>query len=136
MRIAYFGPSPSEGGGVTYAATVLLEALLAERLEVDVYSTECPPRLTDRDGLRAILEPLEYGLVSRSLGRAPLLKFIWGQLRRAVAQHRLASRLVDEHRQHPYDVIYQFSQPELLGLRSHREELPPIVLHPEVHAAG
>ncbi|HWF50803.1 MAG TPA: glycosyltransferase family 4 protein, partial [Solirubrobacteraceae bacterium] len=40
------------------------------------------------------------------------------------------------HREIRYDAVYQFSQPELLGLRRHLTELPPVVLHPQVHAAG
>jgi glycosyltransferase involved in cell wall biosynthesis len=136
LRIAFLSPSPSDAGGVTYAANVLLRALVAEGVEIDLYATACPPSLVGLPGLRPVLEPVEHGRSFRLLRRAPLLTFIWGQTRRALAQRRLASRLVEEHRRKPYDAVYQFSQPELLALRSRRTALPPIVVHPEVHAAG
>jgi glycosyltransferase involved in cell wall biosynthesis len=83
-----------------------------------------------------MLEPVHHTTSFKVLGRSPLLMFVWGQTRRAIAQRRLATRMVDEHRLKPYDAVYQFSQPELLTLRSRRTKLPPIVVHPEVHAAG
>ena len=83
-----------------------------------------------------MLEPVEHTTSFKVLKRSPLLMFVWGQTRRAIAQRRLAARMVDEHRRKPYDAVYQFSQPELLALRSRRRRLPPIVVHPEVHAAG
>src|SRR5476651_2426023 len=118
MRIAYFGPSPSETGGVTYAATVLLKALVAEGVEIDVYATSCPPSLERLPGLRMMLEPIRAGTVFRLLQFTPLAKFVWGQTARARANRRLVTRLCDEHKRRPYDVIYQFSQPELLALRA------------------
>jgi glycosyltransferase involved in cell wall biosynthesis len=136
MRIAFLGPSPSDTSGVTYATTVLLRALQARGLEIDVYTNERPTVLGDLDGLTFVTEPLREDAVFRALRRAPLLKFGWGQSQRALAHRRLTRRLVAEHATRRYDVVYQFSQPELLSLRAHRHELPPIVVHPQVHAAG
>jgi glycosyltransferase involved in cell wall biosynthesis len=136
LRIAFLGPSPAEAGGVPYAANVLLRALAAVGVEVDLYTTACPPALAAFPGIRPMLEPVEHTASLRVLRRLPLLMFIWGQSRRALAQRRLAARMVDEHRSRRYDAVYQFSQPELLALRSRRKRLPPIVVHPEVHAAG
>src|SRR5262249_41586808 len=48
----------------------------------------------------------------------------------------LAQRLAERHAERPFDVVYRLSQIELLALRKHRHALPPIVLHPEVHACG
>jgi glycosyltransferase involved in cell wall biosynthesis len=136
LRIAFLGPSPSEDGGVSYAANVLLRALVAAGVEVDLYTTACPPSLGATPGIRPMLEPIEHRSSFRLLGRLPLLRFIWGQTRRAVAQRRLARRMVNEHLARRYDAVYQFSQPELLALRRRRKSLPPIIVHPEVHAAG
>jgi glycosyltransferase involved in cell wall biosynthesis len=41
-----------------------------------------------------------------------------------------------EHACRPYDVLYRYSQIELFGVRQHITALPPIVVHPEVHAAA
>ncbi len=41
-----------------------------------------------------------------------------------------------EHRLRPYDLVYQFSQFEVPWLRGREWELPPVVVHPEVHIAG
>lgn len=49
---------------------------------------------------------------------------------------RLAQRLAERHSEQPFDVVYRLSQIELLALRALRDRLPPIVLHPEVHARG
>lgn len=136
LRIAFLGPSPSETSGVPYAANVLLQALAGAGVVIDLYSTACSPALAATPGIRVMLEPVEHTTSYRVLRRLPLLMFVWGQTRRALAQRRLATRMVDEHRSRHYDAVYQFSQPELLALRSRRKRLPPIVLHPEVHAAG
>jgi glycosyltransferase involved in cell wall biosynthesis len=49
---------------------------------------------------------------------------------------RVADRLAERHAVRPFDVVYRLSQIELLALRPLRRRLPPIVLHPEVHAHG
>jgi glycosyltransferase involved in cell wall biosynthesis len=54
----------------------------------------------------------------------------------AWGRRRLASLLAEQHRASPYDVVYQFSTIELFGLRQRLNALPPLVLHPETHAAG
>jgi glycosyltransferase involved in cell wall biosynthesis len=136
LRIAFLGPSPSEAGGVPYATTVLLRGLAGVGVEVDLYTTACPPALASLPGITAMVEPVEHTTSFKVFRRLPLLMFVWGQTRRALAQRRLAARMVDQHRLRPYDAVYQFSQPELLTLRSRRRKLPPIIVHPEVHAAG
>jgi glycosyltransferase involved in cell wall biosynthesis len=44
--------------------------------------------------------------------------------------------VAEEHARRPYDVLYQFSNIELFAARRLNGALPPIVVHPEVHAAG
>jgi glycosyltransferase involved in cell wall biosynthesis len=51
------------------------------------------------------------------------------------AQAKLVETLKSMHRQRPYDLVYQFSQPELFGLRAMLGVIP-IVVHPEAHAKG
>lgn len=136
LRIAFLGPTPNEDGGVAEAESLLLRGLVESGVEVDLYAGDCPPSLAELGGMRVVLEPVVLGPAFRILGRAPLMKFVFGQSRRAAAQRRLVLRMLDEHRRRPYDVVYQFSQPELLTLGSHREMLPPLVVHPETHAAG
>jgi glycosyltransferase involved in cell wall biosynthesis len=48
----------------------------------------------------------------------------------------LVRRLLAAHRERPYDVVYRFSTLELLGFGRKLRHLPPMVVHPEVHAAG
>jgi glycosyltransferase involved in cell wall biosynthesis len=48
----------------------------------------------------------------------------------------LASLLLEQHRQRPYDAIYQFSTIEIFGMRRFLSELPPLVVHPQTHMAG
>ena len=52
------------------------------------------------------------------------------------AQRRLVARILEAHKHHPYDVVYQFSQIESPWSHRLARHLPPVVVHPEVHAAG
>jgi glycosyltransferase involved in cell wall biosynthesis len=49
---------------------------------------------------------------------------------------KLAQLLVKNHKRKPYDLVYQFSHIEMHALKKYKRRLPPIVLHPSVHAAG
>lgn len=135
MRIAYLGAAPSTSAGVGYAATVILEALVLQGLEIDVYTTAEPTSARHTAGLRFLHE--SSGTIAGSwLARLPFVRSVVGQVGRAAGHARLVKTLAKEHARKRYDVIYQFSQPEILTLRRNQERLPPIVLHPEVHAAG
>jgi glycosyltransferase involved in cell wall biosynthesis len=133
------GPTPSDEGGVAHAAAQLLGALADEGAAIDCYVAAAedalPAWLVDKPGLRFYCEAPRWTW-GRWYSRTPLLTFISGQLARARAQDRLVRRIVSEHETNPYAVICQFSQIELFALRRLRKRLPPIVLHPEVHAAG
>jgi glycosyltransferase involved in cell wall biosynthesis len=94
-----------------------------------------PAIVRDDPGVGVIHRPPRWAW-DRWYSRNPLSAFATGQSARAVSQLELARLLAREHARHPYDVLYQFSQIELFGIRSRRSALPPIVLHPEVHAAG
>jgi glycosyltransferase involved in cell wall biosynthesis len=56
-------------------------------------------------------------------------------LKRIRAGRTLVSKLLVEHARSPFDVVVQFSQIELFGLRKHAARLP-IVIYPCVHADG
>jgi glycosyltransferase involved in cell wall biosynthesis len=137
MRIAWLGPTPSDGGGVGYAATMLLRSLAGEGVEVDCFhvssESDVSPQLRELDGLRLVTHPLRHA------GRIPsnsFARFVTGQAAKALTQRALVRELAARHAERPYDLVYQFSQLELLTLRRFRRRLPPIVVHPEVHAAG
>jgi glycosyltransferase involved in cell wall biosynthesis/predicted O-methyltransferase YrrM len=117
----------------------LLTALAAAGVEVDCFLTthrESVPR-----GLRAnpLLEfvctpsPWRY---DRWYSRTDATKFATGLAARAIAQLGVGRAIRDAHTARQYDLLYQFSHSELTALRPHLHALPPVILHPEVHAYG
>jgi glycosyltransferase involved in cell wall biosynthesis len=141
MRIAWLGPPPSDDPGVPTVATLLIEGLANAGVEIDVYSatgqTQVSPRL--RSLPRVVVRSREQGWHWDrwySRGDVSVLTQFSEQATRARAQHRLTDELRERHREIGYDLIYQFSQPELLSLRHHLTDLPPVVVHPQVHAEG
>jgi glycosyltransferase involved in cell wall biosynthesis len=138
MRIAWLGPQPDLAGGVPYMATQMLAGLPSAGVSVDAYLATVDPLpdvLHAVPGLR-IVEQSTGWTWGRWYSRVPVLALGTAQVARARAQARLVRRLVAMHRDRPYDLIYQFSQTELPWLRALRGPVPPIVVHPEVHAAG
>lgn len=139
MRIAWIGPTPTADGGAPYVGTQLLLELARAGADVDCFldvsANEIPEPLRQVPGLRFVLRPSAWRW-GRWYNRTPLLAFASGALFRLRAQSKLAQSIAERHVAAPYDVVYQFSQIELGGLRALRGVLPPIVLHPETHAAG
>jgi glycosyltransferase involved in cell wall biosynthesis len=139
MRIAWLGPEPSLGGGVTYAATQILWGLAGQGVEVDAYlATVTSPFgncFEDCPGLRVFADRAHWDW-DRWYSRHPLAATASSLLARVQAQKRLLLRLDIEHTREPYDLIYQFSQFEVPWLRGREGRLPPVVVHPEVHIAG
>lgn len=139
-RIAWLGPVPSDqGAGVAYAATLLIEALVAQGAEVDCFlpvaENHAPDRLAGLDGLRIFCIPpsFRYGAW---YSPNDITKFVSGTVFNAKAQVELAQLVARQHESRRYDALYQFSHLETAALRPVRRRLPPVVLHPEVHAAG
>jgi len=62
--------------------------------------------------------------------------FLSGLYARAVASVRLRGKVLEHHREDPYDVIYQFSNIEALAVPSRLRNEVPLVIHPETHIAG
>lgn len=139
MRIAWIGPTPSTDGGAPYVATQLLRELACAGAQVDCFldvrSEQIPSTLRQQPGLRFILRPTAWRW-GRWYNRTPMLAFFSGSLFRLRAKWLLSGAIAERHARRPYDVVYQFSQSELSGLRRFRDILPPIVVHPSTHAAG
>jgi glycosyltransferase involved in cell wall biosynthesis len=135
MRIAYIGATPLGYGGLPYVATQILRGIAGRHCEVDCY-------VTPDEELPAVLRTSGIRFVERAPGRLawrtsnPLVQFLTWQGARLLAQRRLVECLLEAHRAHPYDVLYQCSQIELPGISRQRAEVPPVVMHPGVHAAG
>jgi glycosyltransferase involved in cell wall biosynthesis len=64
------------------------------------------------------------------------MKFATGMPARAFAFATLAGEICRRHSAAPFDFVYLFNAADLGLLRSRLNKLPPVVLHPEVHAAG
>jgi glycosyltransferase involved in cell wall biosynthesis len=139
MRIAWQGPLGAGDGGVEYAALQVIQGLRSKGAMLDCYvaapASDVPAILREDPGVRCIHRSPRWAW-DRWYSRNPLSAFVTGQSARGVSQRKLARLLAREHARRPYDVLYQFSQIELFGIRPLRFALPPIVLHPEVHAAG
>jgi glycosyltransferase involved in cell wall biosynthesis len=139
MRVAWLGPAPGLHGGAPYVGTQLLKELAQLGVEVDCFvaadERQLPPELLDEPGLTFFCQSSGWQW-NRWYSRGPMRAFFSGNLARARAQLKLASLIASRHREQPYDLIYQFSQSEMFGLRRRYGDLPPIVVHPSTHAAG
>lgn len=139
MRIAWLGPTPTSDGGATYVGTQFLRELARAGARIDCFlgvpPEEIPAELRDEPGLNFVLRT-SWWRWDRWYSRTPLLAFLSGMVARLHLQWGLAAAIARRHAREPYDVVYQFSQSELGGLRRLRRRLPPIVVHPSTHAAG
>lgn len=136
-RIAYVGPAPQSGGGVTGMAAIVLEHLLEGGHAIDCYVSHLQKPLPEGLRERAGFELIDGGSrfqYDAWYSRTELTKFINGQVMRAFTERRLADVLMSRHRLRPYDVVYQFSHVEVFRLGGQR--MPPLIVHPETHAAG
>lgn len=128
-----------ESGSVALLAAQLLAGLLESGAEVDLYqpaaAEQVPAELRAMPGLRVIeaAVPLRW---ERWRERHHALALLVSFAARGRTQMRLAARLLLNHRRRPYDVIFQFSQTELLLLGLLAPWLPPIVVQPSTTAAG
>ncbi len=133
------GPTPTDDGGVTFVGTQLLREMVAAGAEVDCFVTSprelVAPSLVEGDGLSIVAAPIAWEW-DRWYSRTPMGASLSGRLARVRGQAHLAELIAERHRARRYDVLYQFSQSEFTPLRRRRAVLPPIVVHPETHAAG
>lgn len=139
MRIAWIGPMPNETGGATGVATQLLLELANYNIEIDCFfpgsASQLPPSLTHLSNVNFYCQPSSWEW-DRWYSRNRLMCFVTGQIANYRCEDRLAKRLLALHQERPYDLVYQFSHIELSILRKFVKQLPPIILHPSVHAAG
>jgi len=141
LHIAWLGAAPNaKGGGVPGVARELLSGLAALGHRIDCFlpaaaGPEDPPELAARGNIRIIRGTSEwrYGRWYSS-GRAGI--FLSGLLTRAVGSLRLRREVLRRHRADPYDVVYQFSNIETLGMPARLRGRVPLVIHPETHIAG
>lgn len=139
MRIAWMGPMPNNGGGATGAGRQFLAELSRQGVEVDCYfpgeMEALPEDLRNEKNLRFYI--LSSGFQwNRWYSRNNYLAFVTGQIANLRCEMKLARLLVKNHKRNPYDLVYQFSHIEMHALKKYKRHLPPIVLHPSVHAAG
>jgi glycosyltransferase involved in cell wall biosynthesis len=140
VRIAWMGPGPDiERGGVPSLAAHTLLGLAESGAEIEAFvdspRTEFLAALAERPNVRisGLTSRWRYDRWYSSTKSSALLT---GTAARVHLGARIAERLAERHAARPFDVAYRLSQIELLALRKHRRRLPPIVLHPEVHAHG
>jgi glycosyltransferase involved in cell wall biosynthesis len=139
LHIAWLGPAPSDHGGVPGVAAELLHGLARRGHRIDCFfpssAREVPARLAAEPGIG-----LHWGTASFAWGRwysrTRLTAFLSGMVLRAVASLRLRRSIVERHRADPFDLVYQFSSIESLGVPSALTRELPLVIHPETHAAG
>jgi len=138
-------PEPRPTGGVPGMARLTAVTLAGLGADVDCYFPVENEPPESHEAFAAHLPNLQWlpcDLGWRWSGwyadahRRPLLTNASQLLNRAGAASVIGRRLQVEHHRRPYDVVYRFSTIELIGLRHRLARLPPVVLHPEVHAAG
>jgi glycosyltransferase involved in cell wall biosynthesis len=135
LRIAWLG-IPGTGSGVPGMAGLLIEGLLLHSIQIDCYGTEKPPeKFLGNDKLIFISTPTQWEW-GRWYSSKPFLAFLSGALARKQAHAQLCDMLIENHAEHPYDLILQFSQTELFKLGQNLHKLPPVIIFPCVHAAG
>jgi glycosyltransferase involved in cell wall biosynthesis len=139
MRIAWIGLAPTEDSGTSYVGTLLLTELAALGVECEAFfavaESSLHPRLRACSDLRLFCVPSGWQ-PNRWYNRTPLAHHLSLQLTRVRTQRRLAETIARRHAEQPYDLLVQFSQIELFNIRRLRHRLPPIVIHPNAHAAG
>lgn len=139
LRVAWIGTEPYPGGGAAGAGWLIMQGLAARGFQIDVFCSGDHPALVARfsaiDGVRVFTVDAGWRY-DRWYSRHTVTKFVIALLARALSRNRLMPLLLEQHRSAPYDVIYQFSTIEIIGLRRMLAKLPPLVIHPQTHAAG
>jgi glycosyltransferase involved in cell wall biosynthesis len=139
LRIAWLGPAPGEDGGVPGVTTELLQGLTALGHRIDCFfpssGQEVPARLAGNESIEFIWGTAEWQW-DRWYSRSRITAFASGMFARGLASLRLRRKIARRHRQLPYDLVYQFSSIESLGVPARLTRTVPLVIHPETHSAG
>jgi glycosyltransferase involved in cell wall biosynthesis len=139
LRIAWLGPVPGKESGVEGVAAELLAGLAKCGHRIDCFfpAAECelPARLAEDRHLAFIWSGSRWQW-DRWYSRIKIGAFATGLLARGYAFLRIRREVARRHQQEAYDVIYQFSNIETLGVPASVGRTVPLVIHPETHSAG
>jgi glycosyltransferase involved in cell wall biosynthesis len=139
LHIAWLGPVPWESAGVAGVARELLGGLADLGHRIDCFfpaaPTELPERLESHPNLEFVWSQTKWQW-DRWYSRNSLAAFVTGLGSRASAFIRLRNALAGRHGDDPYDIVYQFSNIETLGVPRGMAKSVPLVIHPETHIAG
>jgi glycosyltransferase involved in cell wall biosynthesis len=124
---------------VSGVATELLEGLADRGHRIDCFfpdsATKLPAQLYDNPNLKFVWSGTKWRW-GRWYSRTPLRAFVTGLGYRAIGFARLRSTATRRHTEDPYDLVYQFSNIETLGVPRRLAQSVPLVIHPECHSAG
>jgi glycosyltransferase involved in cell wall biosynthesis len=127
------------GGGAAPLGGLLLQGLLDQGAEVDIYTPDRPEQVPEafRDHPRVEVVSIENPWRwNRWYSRKRAVAFASSSLARSAVHGLLGLEMVRRHRRNPYACIFQFSQTELFVMGWLSRALPPIVVHPCTSAAG
>ena len=152
LRIAWLGPTPGGYAGARGVAAELLLGLSRRGHRIDCFF----PAAQDQGDVRiAGDEQVTFGEGNLAFGEN--VRFVWGtshwqwnrwysrgrvsafasgMLARAIASLRLRSEIARRHREHPYDLVFQFNNIETPGLPASVARTVPLVIDPGTHSAG
>lgn len=137
--MAWIGPTPSSAGGVPSMATQQLLGLAHADVEIEAFvgspADDLPQVLGSCAGLKIHHRPLRWHY-GRWYSKTDMTKHLSGAAARTAHLRRTGFDVVARHHEQPFDIVYQLSMPELFAFHGRRRQLPPIIVHPEVHAAG
>ena len=140
LRIAYMGPVPNPSvGGAPGVAGLLFEDLVTRGVTIDCFvpvsvESDAPDAFAHVPGItvHTVRSGFAFG---KWYSSHPITKMLSAQIATARGRSLAARTFLEHHGAQPFDVLYQFSTVEVFGL-PRRANLPPIVTHPSVHAAG
>jgi len=139
LHIAWLGPVPVDVGGVSGVTSELLEGLADLGHRIDCYfpgsPIELPARLDNHPNLKFVWSGTRWKW-GRWYSRSPLLALVTGLGDRAIGFGRLRNTIARRHAADPYDLVYQFSNIETIGVPRGLARSIPLVIHPETHCAG
>lgn len=139
LRIAWIGPMPVDVGGVAGVSTQLIGHLAKLGHRIDCFLTDPPSTLPKFLAEQPTIIPIWAGMRwgwDRWYSKSPTGAFVTSLAARAWAFRQLRKELADRHARVPYDIIYQFSNIEVVGVPRSLRGAVPLVIHPETHIAG
>ena len=139
LRIAWLGAEPRPGGGVAGCAREVLLGLAELGCEIDCFTSGAPESFGFEEsaypGVKRVSADIGWRF-GRWYSSHSLTKVFTGLACLAIERTLLARELLRRHEASPYDVVFQFSTIESFGPIRRSRGLPPLILQPEVHAAG